>query len=283
MSLASKIGALFGSLGTQVDSSLVPGGSPSGVILPFAGTAAPTGWLLCYGQAISRTTYAALFTVLGTTFGVGDGSTTFNLPDMRGRGVAGKDDMGGSAASRLNVTLTGTKASTSSGVITGLSSTAGLSAGMKAFGTGIGASAIINSIDSGTQVTLSVNSTTTGSTSIRFGIVDGATLGDAGGSHTHALATPQLPSHTHTGTAASAGSHQHAGGTASGGASGGGFVQYPNPEPSYNNVSSPPSTGSPITQFAGAHSHSVTIDAAGGGAAHPILQPTIILNHIIKT
>jgi microcystin-dependent protein len=56
---------------------------PAGAVLPFAGAAAPTGYLLCDGSAVSRTTYAALFAVLSTTFGVGDGSTTFNLPDMR--------------------------------------------------------------------------------------------------------------------------------------------------------------------------------------------------------
>ena len=50
---------------------------------------APTGWLLCNGAAISRTTYAALFTAIGTTYGSGDGSTTFNLPDMRGKVPAG--------------------------------------------------------------------------------------------------------------------------------------------------------------------------------------------------
>ncbi len=76
-------------------------GAPAGAILDYAGTAAPTGWLLCYGQAVSRTTYATLFTAIGTTFGVGDGSTTFNIPDCRGRTSVGKDDMGGSSANRL--------------------------------------------------------------------------------------------------------------------------------------------------------------------------------------
>lgn len=72
-----------------------------GHMAPYAGATAPAGWLLCYGQAISRSTYAALFLAIGTVHGAGDGSTTFNLPDMRGRTVAGKDDMGGSAANRL--------------------------------------------------------------------------------------------------------------------------------------------------------------------------------------
>jgi microcystin-dependent protein len=74
---------------------------PIGAVLPYAGSSAPTGWLLCYGQAVSRTTYAALFAVTSTTYGVGDGSTTFNVPDLRGRVPAGQDDMGGTSANRL--------------------------------------------------------------------------------------------------------------------------------------------------------------------------------------
>lgn len=74
---------------------------PVGAVMDYAGSSAPSGWLLCYGQNISRTTYAALFTAIGVTYGVGDGSTTFTLPDLRGRVVAGKDDMGGSSANRL--------------------------------------------------------------------------------------------------------------------------------------------------------------------------------------
>ena len=79
----------------------------TGTVLPFAGSTSPSGWLLCYGQAVSRTTYANLFAVIGTTYGVGDGSTTFTLPDLRGRVAAGKDNMGGSAASRLTNSGTG--------------------------------------------------------------------------------------------------------------------------------------------------------------------------------
>lgn len=74
---------------------------PSGTVLPFAGSTAPSGYQLCYGQAISRTTYASLFSAIGTTYGSGDGSTTFNVPDLRGRTIAGQDDMGGSSANRL--------------------------------------------------------------------------------------------------------------------------------------------------------------------------------------
>lgn len=62
---------------------------PSGTIEMYAGAAAPAGWLLCNGAAISRTTYADLYALLGITFGAGDGSTTFNIPDMRGRAPIG--------------------------------------------------------------------------------------------------------------------------------------------------------------------------------------------------
>lgn len=74
---------------------------PIGMVLPYAGLTEPAGYLFCYGQAVSRTTYAALYAIVADTYGAGDGSTTFNLPDLRGRTVAGQDDMGGSSANRL--------------------------------------------------------------------------------------------------------------------------------------------------------------------------------------
>lgn len=63
----------------------------SGMVLPFAGSAAPTGWLECNGAAVSRTTYSALFAAIGTLWGIGDGSTTFNLPETRGEFIRGYD------------------------------------------------------------------------------------------------------------------------------------------------------------------------------------------------
>ena len=83
---------------TQIDNIVTV---PAGVVAPYAGTSAPSGYLLCYGQAVSRTTYSDLFSAIGTTYGTGDGSSTFNLPDLRGRAIAGQDDMGGSSANRL--------------------------------------------------------------------------------------------------------------------------------------------------------------------------------------
>ena len=74
--------------------------APSGMIAYFARNAAPAGWLKANGAAVSRTTYAALFAAIGTTFGTGDGSTTFNLPDLRGEFLRGWDDGRGVDAGR---------------------------------------------------------------------------------------------------------------------------------------------------------------------------------------
>ncbi len=74
--------------------------TPVGAILDYAGASAPAGWLLCYGQSLLRADYADLFTAIGVVFGAADG-THFNVPDLRGRVVAGQDDMGGVSANRL--------------------------------------------------------------------------------------------------------------------------------------------------------------------------------------
>jgi microcystin-dependent protein len=63
--------------------------TPVATIVMYGAAAAPTGWLLCDGTAVSRTTYAALFAVIGTEYGTGDGSTTFTLPDLKGRAPVG--------------------------------------------------------------------------------------------------------------------------------------------------------------------------------------------------
>jgi microcystin-dependent protein len=156
--------------------------APTGSVIPFAGTAQPAGWLLCFGQAVLRTEYAALFTAIGTTYGTGDGSTTFNVPDLRGRVVAGQDDMGGTSANRLT------------------------------------------------------NQT---------GGVDGDTLGATGGAETHTLTTAQMPAHTHTYVSSAA-------------------------------------AGS-ATVGAGGNFGSANTGSTGGDGAHNNVQPTIILNYIIKT
>jgi microcystin-dependent protein len=166
----------------------------TGTVLPFAGSAAPEGWLLCFGQAVSRTTYANLFASIGTSFGVGDGSTTFNLPDMRGRVAAGKDDMGGASAGRLTNSGTGNPG------------------------------------------------------------VNGTTLGASGGVDRLSLTEAQMPTHIHSTYNQSNGAITNSGGTT-----------YTTTQGNSNTTST-----------------SVTLPT-GSGQAHPIVQPTIVLNNIIKT
>ena len=96
--------------GLTVKSSVTPPGNlsvmPTGSIIPWPSADLPAsgGFLWCNGQAVRRDTYAGLFAVIGTTYGGGDGSTTFNLPDSMGRTIVGVDAMGGaSAANRITL------------------------------------------------------------------------------------------------------------------------------------------------------------------------------------
>ncbi len=79
--------------------------TPTGAIQTFAGSVAPNGWLLCNGQEVSRTTYDKLFAVCGLTYGSGNGSTTFNVPDMRGRFTRGANGNLGSMGGSSSITL----------------------------------------------------------------------------------------------------------------------------------------------------------------------------------
>lgn len=85
------------SLATKADISAV---NPVGTVIMYPATSAPTGYLKCNGAAYSRTTYAALFALIGVTFGAGDGSTTFNVPDFRAEFIRGLDDGRGVDTSR---------------------------------------------------------------------------------------------------------------------------------------------------------------------------------------
>lgn len=203
-----------------IDATVIKQGSyrlvPAGVLAPYAGASAPDGWLLCYGQAVSRTTYADLFTAISTTYGAGDSSTTFNLPDLRGRVVAGQDDMGGSSANRL-----------------------------------------------------------TGQT----GGLDGDTLGATGGTETHTLSLTEAPAHDHGGVTGTTKPDLVLTGV------GGGANVPTTPNTSLNG-------GSTVVQLngqsagasdIGVSTHTHTITSAGGGGAHNNVQPTIVLNYIIKT
>ena len=213
----------------QVNAIPAPAGVPTGTILDFGGGAAPTGYSLCDGAALSRTDDANLFAVIGTTFGAGDGSSTFNVPDFRRRVAVGA---GGTGTTEL-----------------------------------------------------------------------AATVGSAGGSETHQLATSEMPSHSHSVAVGSGGSHTHSSGTY-GAASAGAHSHDIGSDSlgasaigaSYEAVPGSESTDAVTTYSAGAHAHDVagssgaggshthtaTASATGGGGAHNNLQPSLVVAKIIK-
>ncbi len=98
-------GGIWGSSAQHTHRSASQGGLipwiPTGFVGCYAGTAPPTNTVEAYGQAVSRVTYETLFGQISTTYGAGDGVTTFNLPDLRGRVMVGMDNMGGSSANRI--------------------------------------------------------------------------------------------------------------------------------------------------------------------------------------
>lgn len=133
--------------------------TPAGIVSWYAASTAPEGWLKCNGAAVSRTTYATLFNAIGTTFGAGDGSTTFNLPDLRAQFIRGWDDSRGVDTDSITITGNTTNGSTS---VTNVNSTSGLTVGMAVSGTGIAGGTTIAAIVSETAITLSANATATG-------------------------------------------------------------------------------------------------------------------------
>ena len=180
-------------------------GVPPGTVIDFAGATPPAGWLLCAGQEVSRTDFAALFTAIGTTFGIGNGSTTFNVPDCRGRVSVGKDNMGGTPSGRL-------------------------SNYPNDVGAGFGGQSI-------------------------------------------AMTADQMPVHSHGGSAAGVGDHTH---------------MSPGLGSPVGASSAPAAANGTLgsgfqTSPAGAHSHSLSIDAAGGGGAHENVQPSLVFNKLVKT
>jgi microcystin-dependent protein len=78
--------------GTEIinNGELLEGGIPSGTVVPWSDSSIPSGFLECNAAAVSRSTYATLFGIIGTTYGAGDGSTTFNVPDLRDNVAVGK-------------------------------------------------------------------------------------------------------------------------------------------------------------------------------------------------
>lgn len=263
----------------------VPAGTfvPTGTILDFAGSTAPAGYLICAGQAVSRTTYADLFAVIGTTYSGGNGSTTFNLPDLRGRVIAGIDNMGGSNANRLG----------------GVSfSTTGLG--------GVGGSSTV------TLTTNQIPSHSHSGTTAASGSHNHTGTTTTNGNHSHSGWTDAQGSHTHSGWTDVQGNHAHAVPTTIGPSQTGpaGYSVAPGPvanPATYSTTASGQHSHNVSTNAAGSHTHNVgmsangdhahtfttstaanhthtfTTESTGSGQAHENVQPTMLMNKIIKT
>ena len=183
---------------------------PIGSGMIWFGTSAPnSNFVFPYGQAVSRTTYATLFSIVSTAYGTGDGTTTFNLPDLRGRVTAFLDNMGGSAASRL---------------------------------------------------------TTIGS---------GTTLGATGGEETHTLLTTEIPAHTHVNTLTDPG-HRHDFSLPIYNNAAAGVYVADATSPQHNTYNS-----STVIQTA-TTGITITNASAGGDGAHNNLQPTMLVNCVMR-
>jgi microcystin-dependent protein len=230
---------------------------PTGVVVPFAAGVAPPGWLLCQGQAVSRTTYPALFAVIGTTFGAGDGSTTFNLPQLRQRFPMGVATSG-----------TGSTLGATGGTVDGAAHTHGAT-GLTTSSTGShdhpaatgSAGAHTHDVNPPEWTTASAGShahtfsdttSAAATTSATYAVSPTQTVAD---SHSHSVSgtTSSTGSHTHDFnlgiiTSGSAGSHTHA----------------------------------TDTDSAGTHSHTVSGSTAAGGTGAAENPPFIALHYIIK-
>src|SRR5210317_2135831 len=114
--------------GTEIinNGELLEGGIPTATIVPWSDASVPSGFLECDGSAVSRTTYAALFAIVGTTYGTGDGSTTFNLPDLQDNVPVGKSN------NKALATTGGANTVTSTGNVGGSTANATLTEGQLA-------------------------------------------------------------------------------------------------------------------------------------------------------
>jgi microcystin-dependent protein len=261
----------LGKLASALQAFLVPTGS----INAWSTNTAPTGWQLCDGTEVSRTTYAALFAVIGTTYGAGDGSTTFNLPNLKGRAIVGRD------AAQTEFDVLGETGGAKTHTLTSAQMPAHVHAITHDHGSH---SHTINHDHGSHSHSINHDHGASGSHS-HTGLVDAA------GTHSHSTIADTIASGTHghqrvnffaagvngaTGTAnpltQDAGSHQHTFTTAAAtvdidnftGTSGAAGVSH---------------TGSSGT--AGI-SHTGNSSSTGSGDAHNNLQPYMVLNYIIK-
>lgn len=189
--------------------------APIGVILDYAGDNAPENWVFCFGQELNRTTEAGLFSIIGTKFGAGNGTTTFNLPDYRGRVGVGRDNMGGAGANRVTASGSG---------------------------------------------------------------INGSSVGVSGGSETHKLSISEMPKHKMSGRTKLDGSHYHSA-----------YISEPWTGSGYGNKFLGGGTGYDgkdggklVPPQGSEHTHEFESNEIGSDAAHQNMQPSIIVNKIIR-
>lgn len=239
---------------------------PAGIIAPYAGSSVPTGWLACDGSAVSRTTYSALFTAISTTWGAGDGSTTFNVPNFGGKSLIG-DGTGvtsevwtagavDTSADTITVNSNADKWVTGMAVTlsTGSSLPNGLSAGVTYYvvrntATTIKlASSLANATGGATAGVTVINITSqgTGESQIKY-THTARTVGQYGGEETHAMSSTELLAHSH-------------------------------------DVRSKTGTGTPYDALSGNNTSNADVptDFTGGNAAMNNMQPYGVVKYIIS-
>lgn len=233
--------------------------SPTGMVTPYVGLSAPSGWLLCDGTTVSRTTYLDLFNVFGTTFAAATttntSTTVSGLSGMSstvhvGWGIAGTNIPTGATISSVTNATTVVISAAATGTATG---TANIAISPYGF-TGAGNTTTFNLPNLKGRIPVGVDSAQT-----EFNIV-----GETGGSKTHTLSTAEMPSHTHTGPA-----HTH---NVANSGTGVGII-------SAGLVEGEIRTTTTATSSSGTGN----TGTAGSGSAHNNLQPYISLNFIVKT
>lgn len=252
-------GTAISSTNNLLDAGYISTLIPSGVVWGYGGTSAPTGWLLCDGSAVSRTTYANLFTAISTNFGTGDGSTTFNVPDYRGRTPIGSGTGTKTftySSGTTTYTITGATNSSSNEIQTGQpfvfkangSSGSNLTDNttyyfVRSAYNQFQVSSTLANAQNGTVITTAAP---TGGTPTFVITWTARTVGDTGGQESHAMSSTELLAHTHSYNAPT--------GASQSGASG------------IQTTSSGATTGS-----------------TGGNAAMPTMSPFCVYTYIIKT
>jgi len=240
---------------------------PTGAILPYGATSAPTNFLLCNGTPVSRTTYANLFAVISTNYGVGNGTTTFNLPNLQGRFPLGYSASAPTKvlifASRSGnvVTITGVDShannelqtgqaiyyDTTGSVITGLIDATTYYV-VRVTATTFSLATTVANANAGTVIALSSDGSGTQTFTITY---TARPLAQNGGEEIHALTDSEMPSHTHT----------------LNGADGSGVGTFTTMDGS----------GAPSQEYSGIN------NLAGSDTPHNIMPLFTVVNYIIKT